>query len=69
MATPYASENDPHSIKRSGWLRAAVLRANDGIVLIYLLLVGVAAADTSVFGVSASRAGYCPAITSLRHGR
>ena len=29
---PEAHPHDPHYITRSGWLRAAVLGANDGIV-------------------------------------
>ncbi|RTF51747.1 VIT1/CCC1 transporter family protein, partial [Serratia marcescens] len=33
-----------HSIERIGWLRAAVLGANDGIVSTASLLLGVAAA-------------------------
>ncbi len=37
--------DDPHLISRSGWLRAAVLGANDGIVSTAALIVGVAAAD------------------------
>jgi VIT1/CCC1 family predicted Fe2+/Mn2+ transporter len=36
-----------HRSKRVGWLRAAVLGANDGIVSTASLLVGVAAADAS----------------------
>ncbi len=40
---PEAHPDDPHYISRSGWLRAAVLGANDGIVSIGSLLVGVAA--------------------------
>jgi VIT1/CCC1 family predicted Fe2+/Mn2+ transporter len=36
-----------HRVKRVGWLRAAVLGANDGIVSTASLLVGVAAADGS----------------------
>jgi vacuolar iron transporter family protein len=36
-----------HRVKRVGWLRAAVLGANDGIVSTASLLVGVAAADAS----------------------
>jgi VIT1/CCC1 family predicted Fe2+/Mn2+ transporter len=36
-----------HRIHRSGWLRAAVLGANDGIVSTASLIVGVAAADAS----------------------
>ena len=35
--------SEHHRINRSGWLRAAVLGANDGIVSIASLLVGVAA--------------------------
>src|SRR5688572_8942872 len=34
-----------HRIHHSGWLRAAVLGANDGIVSTASLIVGVAAAD------------------------
>ncbi len=44
MPDPSAHPDDPHYITRSGWLRAAVLGANDGIVSIASLLVGVAAA-------------------------
>jgi VIT1/CCC1 family predicted Fe2+/Mn2+ transporter len=36
-----------HRIHRSGWLRAAVLGANDGIVSTASLIVGVAAADAA----------------------
>ena len=35
-----------HLIERIGWLRAAVLGANDGIISTSSLLVGVAAAST-----------------------
>lgn len=38
-----AHPDDPHFISRSGWLRAAVLGANDGIVSVASLLVGIAA--------------------------
>jgi vacuolar iron transporter family protein len=44
---PSAHSDDPHYINRSGWLRAAVLGANDGIVSISSLIVGVASADPS----------------------
>jgi len=40
-----------HRSDRSPWLRAAVLGANDGIVSIAALLVGVASADPSPSGV------------------
>ena len=36
-----------HKSHRVGWLRAAVLGANDGIVSTASLIIGVAAADTS----------------------
>lgn len=45
MPDPSAHPGEPHYITRSGWLRAAVLGANDGIVSVSSLIVGVAAAD------------------------
>lgn len=46
MSLPYTSAHEEvHFINRSGWLRAAVLGANDGIVSVSSLIVGVAAAD------------------------
>ena len=44
MALPSAHPDDPHYVTRSGWLRAAVLGGNDGIVSVASLIVGVAAA-------------------------
>ena len=44
-------DQEHHYITRSGWLRAAVLGANDGIVSISSLIVGVAAADPSARAV------------------
>ena len=38
---------EPHRTERIGWLRAAVLGANDGIISIASLMVGVAAAASS----------------------
>ena len=40
------NHNEAHKSHRIGWLRAAVLGANDGIVSTASLIVGVAAADT-----------------------
>ena len=40
-----------HRTHRIGWLRAAVLGANDGIVSTASLIVGVAAADSGRSGV------------------
>ncbi len=47
MPTASAHPGDPHYITRSGWLRAAVLGANDGVVSVSSLIVGVAAADAT----------------------
>ena len=54
--------HERHASSRIGWLRAAVLGANDGIVSTASLIVGVAAADASrssvlVAGVAALFAG------------
>ena len=38
---------DPHYIHRSNWLRAAVLGANDGIISISSLAIGVTAANST----------------------
>jgi VIT1/CCC1 family predicted Fe2+/Mn2+ transporter len=40
-----------HRTERIGWLRAAVLGANDGIVSTASLIVGVAAADAATHGI------------------
>ena len=44
---------DPHVHRthRSGWLRASVLGANDGVLSIASLMLGVAAAHTSASGI------------------
>jgi VIT1/CCC1 family predicted Fe2+/Mn2+ transporter len=42
---------EQHAVARVGWLRAAVLGANDGIVSTASLIVGVAAAETSRDGL------------------
>ncbi len=44
MDTASAHPDDPHFVHRAGWLRAAVLGANDGIVSVSSLILGVAAA-------------------------
>ncbi|QDE29672.1 VIT1/CCC1 transporter family protein [Shewanella polaris] len=43
--------HEPHKSHRAGWLRAAVLGANDGIVSTASLIIGVAAASTTHQGV------------------
>lgn len=58
MSQPYESAHEElHYINRAGWLRASVLGANDGIVSVSSLIVGVAAADpspTSIFVAGAA---------------
>ena len=44
---PYAAHAERHFTQRIGWLRAAVLGANDGIVSTAALVVGVAAAESA----------------------
>lgn len=46
MASASAHPDDPHYVHRTGWLRAAVLGANDGIVSVSSLILGVAAATS-----------------------
>lgn len=60
--TYQSAHEEVHFINRSGWLRAAVLGANDGIVSVSSLIVGVAAADPSpgavlIAGVAGLAAG------------
>jgi VIT1/CCC1 family predicted Fe2+/Mn2+ transporter len=44
---PHSVTAELHRGNRTGWLRAAVLGANDGLISTSSLVVGVAAADTS----------------------
>lgn len=58
----YFKHGEFHRIERIGWLRAAVLGANDGIISTASLLIGIAAAHTThsailVAGVAALIAG------------
>lgn len=45
------AHSETHLVARIGWLRAAVLGANDGLVSTASLIVGVAAAQTSKSGI------------------
>lgn len=47
----YADHHEKHRSERSGWLRAAVLGANDGLVSVGALVLGVAASQASHSGV------------------
>ncbi|TCB14956.1 VIT1/CCC1 transporter family protein [Acinetobacter sp. ANC 5045] len=44
---PHSYHLEKHYISRSGWLRAAVLGANDGIISVTSLVVGMAASGAS----------------------
>ena len=44
---PISTHRERHFVQRVGWLRAAVLGANDGIVSTAALVVGIAAADSA----------------------
>lgn len=45
--TDIVRHSEPHKIHRTGWLRAAVLGANDGIISTASLVLGVAAAGAT----------------------
>lgn len=69
-AEPAASRiAESHSVSRIGWLRAAVLGANDGIVSTASLIVGVAAASTATTDVLiAGAAGLVAGAMSMAAG-
>ncbi|OIQ75378.1 VIT family protein [mine drainage metagenome] len=64
-----AHPESPHYVMRNGWLRAAVLGANDGLVSVSSLLVGVAAAgSTPAVVVIAGIAGLSAGAMSMAAG-
>ena len=69
MTTPSAHPEEEHFINRTGWIRAAVLGANDGIVSVSSLIVGVAAADTAPSTIAiAGAAGLVAGAMSMAAG-
>lgn len=63
------SHPEIHRVHRIGWLRAAVLGANDGIVSTASLIIGVAAASTTHAGVLlAGAAGLVAGAMSMAAG-
>lgn len=70
MSLPYTSAHQElHYVDRAGWLRAAVLGANDRIVSVSSLIVGVAAADPSPRAVLvAGAAGLAAGAMSMAAG-
>lgn len=64
-----SAHEQPHYVTRSNWLRAAVLGANDGIVSISALVVGVAAADADPRAIAlAGTAGLVAGAMSMAAG-
>ena len=57
-----------HRTHRAGWLRAAVLGANDGLVSIASLMIGVAAAGKTDFLLTAGLAGISAGAMSMAVG-
>ena len=57
-----------HRTHRAGWLRAAVLGANDGLVSIASLMIGVAAAKADSFLITAGLAGISAGAMSMAVG-
>ncbi|MFZ4123180.1 MAG: VIT1/CCC1 transporter family protein [Candidatus Planktophila sp.] len=62
------TRNLAHRTHRAGWLRAAVLGANDGLVSIASLMIGVAAAKADSFLITAGMAGISAGAMSMAVG-
>jgi VIT1/CCC1 family predicted Fe2+/Mn2+ transporter len=57
--------NLEHRANRAGWLRAAVLGSNDGLVSTASLMIGIAAANKSDFLITAGLAGIAAGSMSM----
>lgn len=69
VSTSQQQEAEKHYINRSGWLRAAVLGANDGILSTASIAIGVAAASDAIEPVVlASLAGLVAGALSMAAG-
>lgn len=69
MPTYRSAHEEVHFVNRAGWLRAAVLGANDGIVSVSSLIVGVAAASPDAITVLiAGAAGLAAGAMSMAAG-
>ena len=60
--------NLEHRANRAGWLRAAVLGSNDGLVSTASLMIGIAAANKSDFLITAGLAGIAAGSMSMAVG-
>ena len=63
-----AKENLNHRAHRAGWLRAAVLGSNDGLVSTASLMIGVSAAQANDFLITAGLAGIAAGAMSMAVG-
>ena len=69
MSNPSAHPDDPHYLERSGWLRAAILGGNDGIISVSALIMGIAASGASPSAIMiAGIAGLSAGATSMAAG-
>jgi VIT1/CCC1 family predicted Fe2+/Mn2+ transporter len=69
MARRWSRHRETHFVDRVGWLRAAVLGANDGILSVASLITGVAAAQADRHGVLlAGVAGWLAGAMSMAAG-
>ena len=62
------ARNTAHKIHKAGWLRAAVLGANDGLVSTASLMTGIAAANAEGFLITAGAAGIAAGAMSMAVG-
>ena len=60
--------NEQHRSHRAGWLRAAVLGANDGLVSTASLMIGVVSAQKNDFVITAGLAGIAAGAMSMAVG-
>jgi len=60
--------NTQHRTGKAGWLRAAVLGSNDGLVSTASLMIGIAAAQKSDFLITAGFAGIAAGAMSMAVG-
>ena len=63
-----AKRNEDHKVHKSGWLRAAVLGANDGLVATASLMIGIAAAGKNDFLLAGGAAGIAAGAMSMAVG-
>lgn len=69
MATKESIKEDlNHRAHRAGWLRAAVLGSNDGLVSTASLMIGVSAAQANDFLITAGLAGIAAGAMSMAVG-